>query len=391
LPQSKVVLRYEDAIATGQLRPDETQRQVALRFGKAVADLEAQAARPSLLARLARRKPDPIRGVYLWGGVGRGKSMLMDLFFDCAGIAEKRRVHFHEFMQEVHDRLRIERSKETGDPILPVADAIAAEARLIAFDEMIVTNSADAMILSRLFTRIIGQGVTVVATSNRPPQDLYKNGLNREHFLPFIALLKDRLDVLTLDGPTDYRMQRLGGFQTWHVPNGDAATEALSRAFFRLTDFPVEDRDHVPSETLAIKGGRELFVPKSLKGVAVFSFKRLCGEPRGIPDYLALAHRYHTVILVGIPALDGNRKSEAARFKTLIDTLYEHGVKLLASADRHPDTLYSATDDAFEFERTISRLNEMGSQDYLARGHGLSDEIAAAQLQGPSPAQSAVT
>ncbi|UNK79605.1 cell division protein ZapE [Sphingopyxis granuli] len=384
-------MRYEDAIATGQLRPDEAQRQVALRFGKAVADLEAQEARPSLLARLARRKPDPVRGVYLWGGVGRGKSMLMDLFFDCVGIAEKRRVHFHEFMQEVHDRLRIERSKETGDPILPVADAIAAEARLIAFDEMIVTNSADAMILSRLFTRIIAQGVTVVATSNRPPQDLYKNGLNREHFLPFIALLKDRLDVLTLDGPTDYRMQRLGGFQTWHVPNGDAATEALSRAFFRLTDFPVEDRDHVPSETLAIKGGRELFVPKSLKGVAVFSFKRLCGEPRGIPDYLALAHRYHTVILVGIPVLDGNRKSEAARFKTLIDTLYEHGVKLLASADRDPDALYCATDDAFEFERTISRLNEMGSQDYLARGHGLSDEIAAAQLQSPSPAQSAVT
>lgn len=391
MPQSKVVMRYEDAIATGQLRPDEAQRQVALRFGKAVADLEAQEARPSLLARLARRKPDPVRGVYLWGGVGRGKSMLMDLFFDCVGIAEKRRVHFHEFMQEVHDRLRIERSKETGDPILPVADAIAAEARLIAFDEMVVTNSADAMILSRLFTRIIAQGVTVVATSNRPPQDLYKNGLNREHFLPFIALLKDRLDVLTLDGPTDYRMQRLGGFQTWHVPNGDAATEALSRAFFRLTDFPVEDRDHVPSETLAIKGGRELFVPKSLKGVAVFSFKRLCGEPRGIPDYLALAHRYHTVILVGIPVLDGNRKSEAARFKTLIDTLYEHGVKLLASADRDPDALYCATDDAFEFERTISRLNEMGSQDYLARGHGLSDEIAAAQLQSPSPAQSAVT
>lgn len=378
MPQSKVLMRYEDAIATGQLRPDEAQRQVALRFGKAVAELEAQGQRPSLLARLARRKPDPVRGVYLWGGVGRGKSMLMDLFFDCVDITGKRRVHFHEFMQEVHERLRAERAKETGDPILPVADAIAAEARLIAFDEMIVTNSADAMILSRLFTRIIGHGVTVVATSNRPPRDLYKNGLNREHFLPFIALLEDRLDVLTLDGPTDYRMQRLGGFQTWHVPNGDVATEALRRAFFRLTDFPVEDREHVPSETLAIKGGRELFVPKSLKGVAVFSFKRLCGEPRGIPDYLALAHRYHTVILVGIPILDGNRKSEATRFKTLIDTLYENGVKLLASADRDPDTLYCATEDAFEFERTISRLNEMGSQDYLARGHGLNDEVAAA-------------
>ncbi|MBD3772378.1 MAG: AFG1 family ATPase [Rhodobacteraceae bacterium] len=378
MPQSKVIARYEDAIATGQLRPDDAQRQVAMRFGEAIAQLENQAQRPSLMARITRRKPEPVRGVYLWGGVGRGKSMLMDLFFDCVEITDKRRVHFHEFMQEVHDRLRVERAKEAGDPILPVADAIAAEARLIAFDEMIVTNSADAMILSRLFTRIIGHGVTVVATSNRPPQDLYKNGLNREHFLPFIALLKDRLDVLSLDGPTDYRMQRLGGFQTWHVPNGEAATEALSRAFFRLTDFPVEDREHVPSETVAIKGERELFVPKSLKGVAVFSFKRLCGEPRGIPDYLALAHRYHTVILVGIPVLDVNRKSEAARFKTLIDTLYENGVKLLASADRDPDTLYCATDDAFEFERTVSRLNEMGSQDYLARGHGVGEETVAA-------------
>ena len=293
MPQSRVIARYEDAIATGQLRPDDAQRQVALRFGKAVAELEMQGQQTGLLARITRRKPAPVRGVYLWGGVGRGKSMVMDLFFDCVDIQDKRRVHFHEFMQEVHDRLRVERARETGDPILPVADAIASEARLIAFDEMIVTNSADAMILSRLFTRIIGTGVTVVATSNRLPRDLYKNGLNREHFLPFIALLKDRLDVLSLDGPTDYRLQRLGGFQTWHVPNGDAATEALSRAFFRLTDFPVEDREHVPSETVPIKGGRELFVPKSLKGVAVFSFKRLCGEPRGIPDYIPGASISH--------------------------------------------------------------------------------------------------
>lgn len=384
MPQSKVLTRYENAISTGQLRPDDAQRLVALRFGKAVAELAAQVHRPGLLSRLVRRKPDPVRGVYLWGGVGRGKSMLMDIFFDCVEIADKRRVHFHEFMQEVHDRLRFERAKETSDPIFPVADAIAADARLIAFDEMIVTNSADAMILSRLFIRIIGHGVTVVATSNRPPQDLYKNGLNREHFLPFITLLEDRLDVLTLDGPTDYRMQRLGEFQTWHVPNGVAATEALSRAFFRLTDFPIEDREHVPSETLSIKGGRELFVPKSLKGVAVFSFKRLCGEPRGIPDYLALAHRYHTIILVGIPVLDVNRKSEAVRFKTLIDVLYENEVKLLASADRDPDILYCAADDVFEFERTISRLNEMGSQDYLARGHGVSDEVASAEVASPS-------
>lgn len=370
LPQSKIIARYEEAISTGQLRLDDTQREVASRLGKIVAALETQVQMPSLLARLTRRKPVAVRGAYLWGGVGRGKSMLMDMFFESVDIPDKRRVHFHEFMQEVHDRLRVERAKEAGDPVLPVADAIAAETRLIAFDEMMVANSADAMILSRLFTRIVNNGVTVVATSNRPVQDLYKNGLNREHFLPFIALLKNSLDEIILDGLTDYRLQRLGGFQTWHVPNGPAATDALSRAFFRLTDFPVEDRQNVPSETLPIKGGRELFVPKSLKGVAVFSFKRLCGEPRGIPDYMALAHRYHTVIVVGIPTLDANRKSETARFKTLIDTLYENGVKLLAAADANPDTLYRASDDAFEFERTISRLNEMASQDYLARGHG---------------------
>jgi cell division protein ZapE len=378
LPQNKVSARYQDGVSSNQIRPDPTQRQVAVRFDKTVIALEGQARPRGLLERLTNRKPYPVRGVYLWGGVGRGKSMLMDIFFGCVEIADKRRVHFHEFMQEVHDRLRAERSKEAGDPVVAVADAIAGEARLIAFDEMIVSNSADAMILSRLFTRIISHGVTVVATSNRPPRDLYKNGLNREHFLPFIALLEDQLDVLSLEGPTDYRLQRLSGSKTWHVPNGTAATEALSQAFFKLTDYPVEDRAHVPTEILPIRGGREMLVPKAVKGVAVFSFKRLCGEPRGIADYLALAHRYHTVILVGIPVLDETRKSEATRFKVLIDTLYESGVKLLASADREPESLYCAPDDAFEFERTISRLNEMGSRDYLSRGHGAGSEAPAA-------------
>jgi cell division protein ZapE len=217
---------------------------------------------------------------------------------------------------------------------------------------------------------MMSHDVTVVATSNRAPDQLYRNGLNREHFLPFIALLADKLDVIALDGPTDYRLQRLGGFPTWYVPNGKAATDALSRAFFRLTDFPVEDREHVPSEEIAVPGGRTLFVPKSLKGVAVFSFKRLCAEARGVPDYLAVARRYHTVILVGIPLFDADNRNEAARFKLLIDTLYEHGVKLLAAADAEPDRLYTKGDDAFEFERTASRLMEMRSAEYLAKGHG---------------------
>ncbi|WP_374295473.1 cell division protein ZapE, partial [Sphingomonas sp.] len=226
------------------------------------------------------------------------------------------------------------------------------------------------MILSRLFTALIEAGVTVVTTSNRPPADLYKNGLNREHFLPFIALVESRMDVIALNGPTDYRRDRLGQVDTWLVPNGAEATAQLSAAFFRLTDYPVEDAAHVPSEDLAVQGGRTLRVPKALKGVAVFSFKRLCGEARGAADYLAIARRFHTVILVGIPKLGPENRNEAARFVALIDALYEHKVKLLAAADAQPADLYETGDGRFEFERTISRLEEMRSEAYLAKGHG---------------------
>jgi cell division protein ZapE len=296
--------------------------------------------------------------------------MLMDLAFGAIEAEPKRRVHFHEFMLEVHDRLRSEREKEEGDPIPPVARAIAEEARLLAFDEMVINNSADAMILSRLFTHLLDNRVTVITTTNRPPRDLYLGGLNRELFLPFIELIERELDVVPLNGPTDYRLERLGGFPTWYVPNGPDATRALSDAFFRLTDYPVEDRDRVPSEDIPVQGGRTLHVPKSLKGVAVFSFKRLCGEPRGAADYLAIARRYHSVILVGIPVMGPEKRNEAARFVTLIDALYEHKVKLLAAADAPPDSLYPSGDGAFEFQRTVSRLIEMQSKDYLAAGHG---------------------
>lgn len=368
---ARVLDHYDAAVAGGELRADPAQRAVAERLDRCAAALAERPRKGSVLWRALGRRPEPVRGVYLWGGVGRGKSMLMDMFFGCVEGPRKRRVHFHEFMLEVHDRLRVERSREVPDPVMPVADALADEVRLLAFDEMIVTNSADAMILSRLFTRMLSHDVTIVATSNRAPDQLYLNGLNREHFLPFIALLEDKLDVIALDGPTDYRLQRLGGFPTWYVPNGRAATDALSRAFFRLTDFPVEDREHVPSEDIAVPGGRTMHVPKSLKGVAVFSFKRLCAEARGVPDYLAIARRYHTVILVGIPLFDADNRNEATRFKLLIDTLYEHGVKLLAAADAEPDRLYARGDDAFEFERTASRLMEMRSAEYLAKGHGM--------------------
>ena len=364
-----VLNRYHALIAAGELRADPDQAAAAARLDRLQHEMEAVPKRGSVIWRALGRKPDPPRGVYLWGGVGRGKSMLMDLFFSCLDIRRKRRVHFGDFMLEVHLRLHHERRKEEGDPILPVALRFAEETRLLAFDEMMVTNSPDAMILSRLFTALIEAGVTIVTTSNRAPSDLYKNGLNREHFLPFIDLIEQRLDVLPLNGPVDYRRDRLGQQETWLVPNGAEATADLSAAFFRLTDYPPEDAEHVPSEDLAVQG-RSLHVPKALKGVAVFSFKKLCGEARGMADYLAIARRYHTVILVGIPQLGPDNRNEAARFVSLIDALYEHKVKLLAAADAAPGDLYRKGDGAFEFERTVSRLEEMRSDDYLALGHG---------------------
>jgi len=365
--------RYRALVAAGELRPDADQERAVAVLDALAARLAEAPKRGSLLWRLTGRREKPPGGVYMWGGVGRGKSMLMDLAFQTIDCQPKRRVHFHEFMLEVHERLRAERKKEEGDPIPPVARAIADDAKLLCFDEMVINNSADAMILSRLFAQLLEAGVTVVTTSNRPPRDLYKGGLNRELFLPFIDLIEAELQIVPLNGPTDYRLERLGGVPTWYVPNGPEATKALSDAFFRLTDYPPEDRAHVPTEALQLPGGRTLHVPKSLKGVAVFSFRRLCGEARGAADYLSIARHFHTVILVGIPRMGPENRNEAARFVTLIDALYEHKVKLLAAADAAPQSLYTAGDGAFEFERTVSRLLEMQSEDYLARGHGEED------------------
>lgn len=366
-----MLARYEALVATGELRVDPDQAAAAERLEKLQRELEQANASVGLFGRLMGKKAHAPRGVYMWGGVGRGKSMLMDLFHDTLAITEKRRVHFHAFMLEVHALLRDERKKEAGDPILPVAATIGRGLRCLAFDEMVVNNSADAMIMSRLFTALIrDEGVTIVTTSNRAPSQLYKDGLNREHFLPFIGLIESDLDVRTLDGPTDYRLQRLGGMDTWHTPLGEEATAQTREAFYRLTDYPPEDAEHVPSADIDVGGGRTLHVPKSLKGVGVFSFKRLCGEARGAADYLAIAHVYHTVIIVGIPRLGPENRNEAARFVTLIDALYENKVKLIATADASPEDLYEAGDGRFEFERTVSRLNEMQSADYLALGHG---------------------
>lgn len=363
--------RYEALVATGELRVDPEQAAAAERLSRLQRDLYKAASSTGIFGKLLGKKVAAPRGVYMWGGVGRGKSMLMDLFVQTLDMAEKRRVHFHAFMIEVHALLRDERKNESGDPIPAVAAAIARNVRCLAFDEMVVNNSADAMIMSRLFTHlIVNEGLTIVTTSNRAPSQLYKDGLNREHFLPFIGLIEKELDVLTLNGPTDYRMQRLGGMATWHMPLGDAATALAREAFYRLTDYPPEDSEHVPSAEIDVGGGRMLYVPKSLKGVGVFSFKRLCSEARGASDYLAIAHAYHTVLIMGIPRMGPDKRNEAARFVTLIDALYENKVKLIAAADAAPEDLYQAGTGRFEFERTVSRLNEMQSADYLALGHG---------------------
>ncbi|MCR2833697.1 cell division protein ZapE [Parerythrobacter lacustris] len=370
---SRVIARYEAMIANGELRPDPEQRAAAERLGRLQEELEAVPKRGSVLWRALKGPPPAPCGVYMWGGVGRGKSMLMDLFHDCLSINRKRRVHFHAFMQDVHALLREERKKESGDPIPPVAVQLSEDVRCLCFDEMVVNNSADAMIMSRLFRAlIVDRGVTVVTTSNRPPDDLYKDGLNREHFLPFIELVKERLDVVPLNGPVDYRLERIGGIDSWHAPIGEEATARIRQAFFQLTDFAPEDAAHVPTAELDVGGGRTIHVPKSLKGVAVFSFSRLCRQARGASDYLAIARYYHTVFIVGIPQMGPEDRNEAARFVTLIDALYEHRVKLFATAAAEPENLYQAGDGSFEFERTVSRLNEMQSDEYMALGHGAS-------------------
>jgi cell division protein ZapE len=372
---SGLLARYDALIASGELRADPDQGAAAERLDRLQRELEAPPPKKGLFARITGTReayPEP-RGVYLWGGVGRGKSMLMDLFHETLAIPAKRRVHFHAFMLEV-DRLIAEaRKSERPDPLIAVAHHMAGDLRCLAFDEMVVNNTADAAIMGRFFTALMESGTVIVTTSNRPPQHLYKDGLNRSLFLPFIALVEQRMDVLSLNGPTDYRLDRIGDLTTWHAPMGDDATAQVREAFFRLTDFDPDDAANVPSGELDLGGGRTLHVPKSLKGVGVFSFKKLCAENRGAADYLSIARAYHTVIIVGIPKMGPENRNEAIRFTKLIDALYEHRVKLFVTAAAEPEALYQAGDGAFEFERTVSRLNEMQSDEYMALGHGTED------------------
>jgi len=352
-----VLAAYQARVAAGDLASDPHQARAAERFD-------------ALSAQLGHWKPEnwlgaktPPRGLYIWGPVGRGKSMLLDLFFETAPVKKKRRVHFHEFMQARHAFLRAARLGRAGGQdqlIAMAARQVADDVRLLCFDEVQVTDIADAMILGRLFERLWALDVVIVATSNRPPDDLYKNGLNRQLFTPFIDTLKSRLDVIELAGPRDYRLERLMAAPAYYAPLGPAADEAMDRAWARLT------QGAQPHGVTLDVGGRALHVERQAAGVARLTFEELCARPLGPADYLEIAERFDTVLLENIPKLTPSNREEAARFRTLIDALYEAKVKLVASAEASPEHLYPAGDQSFEFERTASRLMEMRSEAYLA-------------------------
>jgi cell division protein ZapE len=351
----------EARVAAGEVDRDEAQIEAARRLGELETALAAwRGARRWSLGSLFGAKPAPApHGLYIHGKVGRGKTMLMDLFFENSAVPSKRRLHFHEFMAETHDRIGHARKTVDGDPIPTVAAEIAASAGLLCFDELHVTDIADAMILGRLFKGLFDRGVVMVATSNVPPSGLYKNGLNRQLFLPSIALIEAHMDVLELHSAKDFRLEKLEGQKLYFSPLDRASADALDAAFRRLTGMargkPMD---------LDVKG-RTLHVPEAAHGVARFTFDELCDRPLGALDYLNLARRFHTLILSGIPRLVPERRSAARRFINLIDTLYDARVGLIASAEAEPDDLHPDGDQSFLFERTASRLIEMRSAPYL--------------------------
>ena len=369
--------RYRALVAAGALEADAAQEKAAHRLQ---ALSQALAAGRGSFRSLFRLKPEAQKGLYLWGAVGRGKSLLMDIFFNNTDIREKRRVHFHEFMAETHERIAAWRAADQktkkrhpkasktsiDDPMPPVAADIAADARLLCFDEFQVSDIADAMILGRLFDALFAEGVTIVATSNRRPDDLYLDGLNRQLFLPFIETLKMRLEIIQLNAERDYRLDRLAGAPVYYSPLGAAADAAMDRAWKMMISGASEQ-----TETLVVKG-RKLIAPRTARGIARFTFTELCEAPLGALDYLALVRRYGALFLDRIPQMGPENRNEARRFVTLIDAVYESRTKLVCSAAAAPDELYVRGVGAFEFERTASRLVEMQTADYLGAEHAAS-------------------
>ncbi|MGJ5048273.1 cell division protein ZapE [Bradyrhizobium oligotrophicum] len=385
-PSDAFRAQYQSLVDTGAIEADLAQAEVA----DALAALERRlstykpARKQSLFGRLFSDKSEPPSGLYVHGEVGRGKTMLMDLFFQTCPVEHKRRAHFHEFMAEVHERIygyrqNIARGElADADVIGLTAQAIFDQAWLLCFDEFHVTDIADAMILGRLFARLFELGTVVVATSNVAPEDLYKGGLNRALFLPFIKQIADHMDVMRLDARTDFRLEKLAGVKMWLVPADVDARAALDKAWARLTGHAkCKPRD------MTIKG-RILHVPCSVNGVARFGFTDLCEKPLAASDYLRLAHDYHTILIDHVPVMDLAERNAAKRFITLIDTLYDNAVKLIASAEADPISLYVATEgiEAMEFKRTTSRLIEMGSDSYLALPHGRKDSAASGTSTG---------
>jgi cell division protein ZapE len=378
---------YQTLVASGAIEADPAQARAVEAFTALEERLATYkpARKPRFLGKLFKSDTEtPPNGLYVYGEVGRGKTMLMDLFFQESRIAHKRRAHFHEFMADVHERIYAFRQNiargemADADVIHLTATSIFEEAWLLCFDEFHVTDIADAMILGRLFSRLFELGTVVVATSNVAPENLYKGGLNRALFLPFIAQIEARMDVLRLDARTDFRMEKLAGVKMWLTPADAAADAALDKAWARMTgDARGKPRD------ISIKG-RILHVPCSANGVARFSFADLCEKPLGASDYLRLAHDYHTLMIDRIPVMDYADRNAAKRFIALIDALYDNGVKLMASSAADPLSLYQAADgfEANEFKRTSSRLIEMGSESYLAHAHGRSDSAASGSSTG---------
>lgn len=352
--------RYRDLVSTGGIEPDSAQYAAAERLDVLARELARWRPRRGLMRLLSNAAVQPPRGVYIHGAVGRGKTMLMDLFHASVAFEPKRRVHFHAFMADIHERIAEARKSDAGDPIPVVARQIASEARLLCFDELHVTDIADAMILGRLFRVLFESGVVIVATSNAPPQELYRNGLNRQLFLPFVDLIEDHMNVLELAAAKDFRLEKLSGERLYFTPADEAARAELDRIWLRLTGRPKGDR-----KVLAVKG-RTLRIPQAAMGVARLGFADLCEKPLGALDYLHIARTFHTLLLEHIPVLGPQRRNEARRFINLIDTLYDNRVCLVASADAEPDRLYMRGDGADLFERTASRLMEMRAEAYMA-------------------------